>query len=155
MKALLCFFSVALASISLSAIAADCPSGAEGHLCRAETGDAHAMFKVARAAYMEGRETGDLSEAYEWAWKSKKGGDRWGRQILKMIYINANLHHDPVEAHRWLMRGVNEGNRKKEEGEADSGPADSGHKVVILWLMRLEETMTKEQIDEANSQTLD
>ena len=155
MKALLCFFSVALASISLSAIAADCPSGAEGHLCRAETGDAHAMFKVARAAYMEGRETGDLSEAYDWAWKSKTGGDRWGRQILKMIYINANLHHDPVEAHRWLMRGVNEGNRKKEEGEADSGPADSGHKVVILWLMRLEETMTQEQIDEANSQTLD
>ena len=155
MKTLLCFFSVALASISLSAIAADCPSGAEGHLCRAETGDAHAMFKVARAAYMEGRETGDLSEAYDWAWKSKTGGDRWGRQILKMIYINANLHHDPVEAHRWLTRGVNEGNRKKEEGEADSGPADSGHKVVILWLMRLEETMTQEQIDEANSQTLD
>ena len=103
---------------------------------------------------MEGRETGELSEAYEWAWKSKEGGDRWGRQILKMIYINANLHHNPVEAHRWLTRGVNEGNRKKEEGTADRGPADSGHKVVILWLMRLEKTKTKAQIEEANSQVL-
>ena len=113
MKPFLCFVSVLMLGLSVPAIAADCPSGAEGHLCRAESGDPHAMFKVARAAYMEGRETGDLSEAYEWAWKSKKGGDRWGRQILKMIYINANLHHDPVEAHRWLTRGVNEGNRKK------------------------------------------
>ncbi len=154
MKPLLCFVSVLIFGLSLPAIAADCPSGAEGHLCRAENGDPHAMFKVARAAYMEGRETGDLSEAYEWAWKSKEGGDRWGRQILKMIYINANLHHNPVEAHRWLTRGVNEGNRKKEEGTADRGPADSGHKVVILWLMRLEKTMTKAQIEEANSQVL-
>ena len=154
MKPLLCFVSLLIFGLSLPAIGADCPSGAEGHLCRAENGDPHAMFKVARAAYMEGRETGDLSGAYEWAWKSKEGGDRWGRQILKMIYINANLHHNPVEAHRWLTRGVNEGNRKKEEGTADRGPADSGHKVVILWLMRLEKTMTKAQIEEANSQVL-
>ena len=78
MKPFLCFISVLMLGLSLPAVAADCPSGAEGHLCRAESGDPHAMFKVARAAYMEGRETGDLSEAYEWAWKSKKGGDRWG-----------------------------------------------------------------------------
>ena len=155
MKPFLCFVSVLMLGLSVPTIAADCPSGAEGHLCRAESGDPHAMFKVARAAYMEGRETGDLSEAYEWAWKSKKGGDRWGRQILKMIYINANLHHDPVEAHRWLTRGVNEGTRKKEEGAANQGPADAGHNVLILWLMRLEQTMTKAQIDEANSQVLD
>jgi len=141
MKALLCFFSVALASISLSAIAADCPSGSDGHLCRAENGDAHAMFKVAREEYMEGRETGDLSKAYKWAWDSKELGDRWGRQLLKMIYINTNLHHDPVEAHRWLTRALNEGNKRLD--------------YVIIWKDRLEITMTKEQIQEANSQTLD
>jgi len=154
MKAFLCFFSVAMAGISFSTIAAECPSGSEGHLCRAENGDAHAMFKVARAAYMEGRETGDLSKAYKWAWDSKQLGDRWGRNLLKMIYINANLHHDPVEAHRWLARGLSEGKRK-EEGEEDSSPPDSAQKVVILWIRRLEATMTKEQIEEANSQTLE
>ncbi len=154
MKALLCFFWVAMLSISLSAFAADCPSDSEGHLCRAENGDAHAMFKVARAAYMEGRETGDLSKAYKWAWDSKQLGDRWGRNLLKMIYINANLHHDPVEAHRWLARGLSEG-KQKEEGEEDGSPPDSAQKVVILWIRRLEATMTKEQIEEANSQTLE
>ncbi|SVB90678.1 uncharacterized protein METZ01_LOCUS243532 [marine metagenome] len=119
----------------------ECKKGSEGHLCRAENGDPHAMFKVGRAAYMEGRETGDLSKAYKWAWDSKELGDRWGRQLLKMIYINTNLHHDPVEAHRWLTRALNEGNKRLD--------------YVIIWKDRLEITMTKEQIQEANSQTLD
>ena len=121
--------------------AGECPKGSEGHLCRAENGDPHAMFKVGRAAYLEGRETGDLSKAYKWAWDSKELGDRWGRQLLKMIYINTNLHHDPVEAHRWLTRALNEGNKRLD--------------YVIIWKNRLEATMTKEQIQEANSQTLD
>ena len=94
-----------------------------------------------RAAYLEGRETGDLSKAYKWAWDSKELGDRWGRQLLKMIYINTNLHHDPVEAHRWLTRALNEGNKRLD--------------YVIIWKNRLETTMTKEQIQEADSQALD
>ena len=121
--------------------AGECPKGSEGHLCRAENGDPHAMFKVGRAAYLEGRETGDLSKAYKWAWDSKELGDRWGRQLLKMIYINTNLHHDPVEAHRWLTRALNEGNKRLD--------------YVIIWKNRLETTMTKDQIQEADSQALD
>ena len=121
--------------------AGEWPKGAEGHLCRAENGDPHAMFKVGRAAYLEGRETGDLSKAYKWAWDSKELGDRWGRQLLKMIYINTNLHHDPVEAHRWLTRALNEGNKRLD--------------YVSIWKNRLETTMTKEQIQEADSQALD
>ena len=140
MKAVLCFIWISMVAISPSAFAAECPSGSDGHLCRAEKGDAHAMFKVARAAYLEGRETGDFSPAYKWAWESKKLGDRWGRQILKMIYINSNLHHDPIEAHRWLTRAIGEGKRNEYD---------------ILWKQRLEALMTREQIEEANSHTLD
>ena len=155
MKALLCFVLLAISGIILSATAADCPSGIEGHRCKAENGDAHAMFQVGREEYMKGRETGDLSKAYKWAWDSKELGNRWGRNLLKMIFINATLHHDPVEAHRWITQAINETQRKIESGEELSDRADSTDKIAILWLMRLEKTMTKEQIAEANSQTLD
>ena len=138
MKPFLCFVSVLMLGLSVPAVAADCPSGAEGHLCRAESGDPHAMFKVARAAYMDGRETGDLSEAYEWAWKSKKLGFQGGNSVLKMIYVNAPMHKNPIEAHRWITRALND-----------------GEDYLVLWLQRLEDVMTQTQIQEANSKILD
>lgn len=135
------FLSLALiamtASIALAALA-QCPSGPKGDLCLAENGDMHAMYRVAREAYLEGRKTGDFSEAYKWAWQSKELGFRGGRMVLKMIYLNAGVHNDPVEAHRWLTRAVNE-----------------GEDYVVTWKERLEATMTSEQIAEANSQTMD
>ena len=50
------------ASIALAALA-QCPSGPKGDLCLAENGDMRAMYRVAREAYLEGRKTGDFSEA--------------------------------------------------------------------------------------------
>ena len=117
---------------------AECPSGPEGNMCKAESGDMYAMYMIARAAYLEGRETGDLSEAYKWAWQSKELGFRGGRMVLKMIYLNAGVHNDPVEAHRWLTRAVNE-----------------GQDYVAIWKRRQETTMTSDQIQEANSQILE
>ena len=141
LKRSLYFLSLALiamtASIASGALA-QCPSGPKGNLCLAENGDMHAMYRVAREGYLEGRETGDFSEAYKWAWQSKELGFRGGRMVLKMIYLNAGLHNDPVEAHRWLTRAVN-----------------GGEIYVVTWRERLEATMTSEQIAEANSQSMD
>ena len=120
------------------AASAECPSGPKGNLCKAENGNMHAMYMVARAAYLEGRETGDLSKAYKWAWESKKLGFRGGKMVLKMIYLNSGLHDNRVEAHRWLTRAIN-----------------AGEDYVITWRKRLEATMSPEQVVEANSQTID
>ena len=138
MKRSLCFLSFAMIAMTASIALAECPSGTEGDLCKAEDGDMHAMYRVARAEYLEGRKTGDLSEAYEWAWESKELGFRGGRMVLKMIYLNADVHGDPVEAHRWLTRAVN-----------------NGDDYVVTWKERLEATMNDDQIEEANSQTID
>ncbi len=138
MKRTLYFMSLAMIAMSASTALAECPSGPEGNLCKAESGDMRAMYMVAREAYLEGREIGDFSEAYKWAWESKELGFRGGRMVLKMIYLNAGVHNDPVEAHRWLTRAVNE-----------------GQDYVVIWKRRQETTMTSEQIAEANSQTMD
>jgi len=138
MKRALCFISLAIMAMASAPASAECPSGPEGNMCKAENGDMYAMYMIARAAYLDGRETGDLSDAYKWAWQSKELGFRGGRMVLKMIYLNAGVHNDPVEAHRWLTRAVNE-----------------GQDYVAIWKRRQETTMTDEQIQEANSQIIE
>ena len=138
---------VALAAIGVTgAVAAeDCPSGPEGNLCKAERGERHAMYMVARAAYIKeneaiknGATVVDFSDAYKWAWKAHNLGFAGGDKVLKMIYLNATAHNDPVEAHRWLTRALND-----------------GEDYLILWQQRLEGIMSQEQIQEADSKTLD
>tara|TARA_Y100000588_G_scaffold182710_1_gene196488 strand:- start:266 stop:706 length:441 start_codon:yes stop_codon:yes gene_type:complete len=141
------YIVVGLAVLSFSGIAfgEDCPSGLDGNLCRAENGDRRAMYMVARAAYVkeneaikDGATVVDFSQAYEWAWKSKKLGFQGGNSVLKMIYVNAPMHKNPVEAHRWITRALND-----------------GETYLVLWLQRLEDVMTQTQIQEANSKILD
>ena len=138
---------VGLAMLSFSGITfgEDCPSGLDGNLCRAENGDRRAMYMVARAAYVkeneaikDGAKIVDFSHAYEWAWKSKKLGFQGGNSVLKMIYVNATMHKDSIEAHRWITRALND-----------------GEDYLVLWQQRLEESMTQAQIQEANSKILD
>ena len=100
---------------------------------------------VARAAYVkenesikDGATVVDFSHAYEWAWKSQKLGFQGGNSVLKMIYVNAAMHKNPVEAHRWITRALND-----------------GEDYLVLWLQRLEDVMTQTQIQEANSKILD
>ncbi len=145
-KKLYILLGLAAITVSGTVFGEDCPPGLDGNLCRAENGDRRAMYMVARAAYVEeneaiknGAAAVDFSDAYNWAWKSKKLGFEGGDSVLKMIYLNAASHTDPVEAHRWITRALNDG---EEE-------------YLLLWLGRLEEGMTQAQIQEANSKTLD
>ena len=95
------YIIVGLAAIGVggTAFGEECPSGLDGNLCRAESGDRRAMYMVARAAYVkenesikDGATVVDFSHAYEWAWKSKKLGFQGGNSVLKMIYVNAAMH---------------------------------------------------------------
>ena len=115
--------------------AADCPPGPEGNRCKAENGDPRAMYLIGREAYDEARTTGDFSEAYMWASRSKEAGFLGGRMLLKMVYLQAGegLHHDYVKAHGWLSAAI----------------AD-GDEYLVPWERRLEAKMTPEQIAEAH-----
>ena len=114
--------------------AEDCPPGPEGNRCKAENGDPRAMYLIGREAYDEARTTGDFSEAYMWASRSKEAGFLGGSMLFKMVHLQAGegLHHDYVEAHRWLSAAI----------------AD-GDEYLVPWERRLEAKMTPEQIAEA------
>ena len=114
--------------------AESCPPGPEGNRCKAENGDPRAMYLVGREAYDEARTTGDFSEAYMWASRSKEAGFLGGSMLFKMVHLQAGegLHHDYVEAHRWLSAAI----------------AD-GDEYLVPWERRLETKMTPEQIAEA------
>ena len=144
-KKLYIIVGLAVIGVGGTAFGEECPSGLDGNLCRAESGDRRAMYMVARAAYVkenesikDGATVVDFSHAYEWAWKSKKLGFQGGNSVLKMIYVNAAMHKNPVEAHRWFTRALND-----------------GEDYLVLWLQRLEDVMTQTQIQEANSKILD
>ena len=115
--------------------AQSCPPAPEGNRCRAENGDPRAMYLVGREAYDEARTTGDFSEAYMWASRSKEAGFLGGSMLFKMVHLQAGegLHHDYVEAHRWLSAAI----------------AD-GDEYLVPWERRLEAKMTPEQIAEAH-----
>jgi TPR repeat protein len=127
--------AVALWTAAGPAGAVDCPTGPEGNRCKAENGDPRAMYLIGREAYDEARTTGDFSEAYMWASRSKEAGFLGGRMLFKMVHLQAGegLHHDYVEAHRWLSAAI----------------AD-GDEYLVPWKRRLEAKMTPEQIAEAH-----
>ena len=112
----------------------DCAPGPEGNRCKAENGDPRAMYLIGREAYDAARESGDFSEAYEWASRAKEAGFLGGRMLFKMVHLQAGdgHHHDYVEAHRWLSTAIADG-------------AD----YLIPWRRRLEAKMTSEQIADA------
>lgn len=112
----------------------NCAPGPEGNLCKAENGDPRAMYLIGREAYDAARESGDFSEAYEWASRAKEAGFLGGRMLFKMVHLQAGdgHHHDYVEAHRWLSAAIADG-------------AD----YLIPWRRRLEAKMTSEQIADA------
>ena len=134
--------ALALAMIAAiaPAAAAECAPGPEGNLCKAESGDPLAMYMVGRRAYLEGRETGDLAEAFDWARRSKEAGYRGGRMLLKMVYLQMGdgVHHDYVQAHRWLSEAI-----------------DGGDDYLVAWRNRLEAKMTAEQLAEARERAAD
>src|SRR5262245_53441785 len=127
--------ALALWTATGAAGAEGCPPGPEGNRCKAENGDPRAMYMIGREAYDEARTTGDFSEAYMWASRSKEADFLGGRMLLKMVYLQAGegLHHDYVEAHGWLSAAI----------------AD-GDDYLVPWERRLEAKMTPEQIAEAH-----
>lgn len=134
MKFALAAVILAVMTFSLPAAATVCATGPEGNLCKAKNGDPRAMYMIGREAYLEGRKTGDLSEAYHWAFQAKEAGFLAGKMLLKMIYLQAGdgVHTDFVQAHRWLTTAV-----------------ESGDDEMEVWLSRLERKMTPEQRAEA------
>lgn len=120
-----------LAFVVAGAAGAACPPGPEGNLCKAENGDAMAMYMVGREAYQAGRESGDLGEAFVWAQKARDAGYRGGRMLLKMVYVQMGegTHHDYVEAHRWLSEAI-----------------AAGEDYLEPWRRRLEKKMTADQL---------
>lgn len=131
--------TLGLALVTLIAVgpagASDCPPGPEGNRCKAENGDPRAMYLIGRQAYDAARESGDFSEAYEWASRSKEAGFLAGRMLFKMVHLQAGdgQHHDYVEAHRWLSAAITDGDD-----------------YLLPWQRRLEAKMTPEQIAEAH-----
>lgn len=120
-----------LAFVVAGAAGAACPPGPEGNLCKAENGDAMAMYMVGRVAYEAGRESGDLGEAFVWAQKARNAGYRGGRMLLKMVYVQMGegTHHDYVQAHRWLSEAI-----------------AAGEDYLEPWRRRLEKKMTADQL---------
>jgi TPR repeat protein len=139
------FASLAVAAVlftaSAPAMAVECATGPEGNLCKAENGDPRAMYLVGRRAYVDGLETesGDLTDAFYWAARSKEGGFLGGKMLLKMVYIQMGegSHHDYVQAHVWLTNAIN-----------------GGDDYLVAWRKRLEYRMTDEQVAEAVNQAV-
>ncbi|MDP6352955.1 MAG: hypothetical protein QF926_05280 [Alphaproteobacteria bacterium] len=131
---LACLALAMIAAMAPAAVAADCAPGPEGNLCKAENGDSLAMYMVGREAYAEGRQTGDLTEAYKWASRSREAGFLGGRMLFKMVLLQMGdgIHRDYVQAHRWLSIAI-----------------DGGDDYLVPWRKRLEARMTVEQRAEA------
>ena len=128
--------ALAVAMAVCAAAAAECPRGPEGNLCKAENGDPMAMYLVGREAYAAGRESGDLSEALDWARKARDAGYRGGRMLLKMVYVQMGegTHLDYAQAWRWL-----------------TGAIEAGDDYLETWRARLETRMTEEQLARARA----
>jgi TPR repeat protein len=131
-------FALAMIVATGPASAADCAVGPEGNLCKAENGDPRAMYMVGRRYYLDSLEadSGDLSDAFFWAWSSNEAGFLGGRMLLKMVYLQLGdgHHHDYVQAHVWLSAAI-----------------DGGDEYLVPWRKRLEYGMTDEQIAAADA----
>jgi len=110
---------------------AGCPSGDQWLACRARAGDQGAMYSLGRNAYEAARSSGDFSEAFDWARRLDKLGDKNGERLLKMVYMQMGWgnHRDYVQAYVWLSEGIN-------------GGAD----YLVQWRKMLAEKMTAEQL---------
>lgn len=122
-----------LAAFAAAAQAA-CPAGPDGNRCKAENGDALAAYMIAREAYAAGRESGDLSEAFAWAQRSRDAGYRGGRMLLKMVYVQMGegTHRDFVQAWRWLTEAI-----------------EAGDDYLEPWRRRLEKRMSAGELEAA------
>ncbi len=126
-------FGLALAAFAALAQAA-CPAGPAGNLCKAENGDPLAMYMIGREAYLAGRETGDLTEAFDWARRSRDAGFRGGRMLLKMVYVQMGegTHRDYPQAWRWLTAAM-----------------EAGDDYLEPWRGRLEKKMSPDELGRA------
>lgn len=75
--------------------------------CAQENENMH-LFIQGREAYDKGRETGDLSEARKIAKELVQRKNKYGKRMLKMIYMQlANgTHKNYVEAYRWIDEAI-------------------------------------------------
>ena len=55
--------------VLVTAAESDCESETDKIPCRAEKGDPMAMYMMGRRTYTSGRESGDMTEALQWARK--------------------------------------------------------------------------------------
>jgi hypothetical protein len=108
-----------------------CPSGDQWLACRARAGDPGAMYAVGRNAYETARTSHDFTEAFDWARRLDKMGDKNGERLLKMVYMQMGwgAHRDYVQAYAWLSEGI-------------AGGAD----YLVQWRKMLAEKMTPEQV---------
>lgn len=114
----------------------NCPFGPEAKrvACLAEHGDPRAMYMLGRNAYAEGRKSGDLTEARQWALKTKAAGLISGKMLLKMVHVQLGegTHRDFVQAYVWLSEAI-----------------DQGDDYLLPWQQRLAQKMTSEQLTQA------
>jgi hypothetical protein len=112
MSALLCL-SVAGGSIrpAQAQDEIDCPEGDGWLECRAEAGDPLAIYRLARIAYDESRDTGDFSEPLRAGRVLVDQNDRNGKRLLKMVHLQLSWgnHKDYVQAYVWLVEDRNKG----------------------------------------------
>lgn len=113
-----------------------CMSGNEQE-CAFEN-ESMALFTKGRDAYDKGRETGDLSEARTIAKELVQRKNKYGKRMLKMIYMQlaTGTHKNYVEAHRWLQEAI---------ANEEKYPRLDLNRV----LNQLSEKMTPEQLAEA------
>ncbi len=118
----------------------DCPPAPDKVPCLAERGDPMAMYVMGRRAFADGRESGDLTEALQWALKAAEKGYRSGNMLLKMVYLQMGegTHRDFVQAYVWLSEAI-----------------DKGDDYLLAWRKRLAGKMTPEQLAQAESLTVD
>jgi TPR repeat protein len=112
----------------------DCPPAPDKVPCLAERGDPRAMYMMGRRAFADGRESGDLTEALQWALEAAEKGYRSGNMLLKMIYLQLGegTHRDFVQAYVWLSEAI-----------------DDGDDYLLPWRKRLVGKMTLEQLAQA------
>lgn len=101
---------------------------------QADEAERIAIFVRARKGYEDARTSGDFSEPLALSRQLAAQGNRAGKALLKMVYIQLGLgaHRDNVQAYRWLSEGI-------------AGGAD----YLVKWRERLEGKMTPDQIADA------
>ena len=119
----------------------DCPPAPDKVPCLAESGDPMAMTMMGRSAFADGRESGDLTVALQWARRAVEAGNRRsGEMLLKMVYLQLGegTHRDFVQAYVWLSKAI-----------------DNGDDTLLAWRKRLVGKMKPEQLAQAETLAVD